>query len=70
MLAQDLLIIVRAVLRPAICMMDAAFERLPERDGHIQRADRQVTLHAVTHSPTDNSIHAAMPVEVTSQGFE
>lgn len=55
MLAQYLLIIVRTILRPAICMMDAAFGRLPERDGHLQRPDREITLHAVTDSPADDA---------------
>ena len=34
MLAQDLLIVMRTVLRPAIRVVDATSGRLPERDGH------------------------------------
>jgi hypothetical protein len=65
MLAQYLLIIVRTILRPAICMMDAAFGRLPERDGHLQRQDREITLHAVTDSPADDA--SGMQVEDDGQ---
>jgi hypothetical protein len=28
---------------------------LPERDGHLQRPDREVTLHAVTHGLADHA---------------
>jgi len=55
MLAQDLLIIVRTILRPAIRVMDAAFGWSPERDGHLQSPDRKVTLHTVTDSPANNA---------------
>ena len=54
-LAQDLLVVVRTILRPTIRVMNAAFGWLPERDGHLQRPDREVTLHAVTHSPADDA---------------
>ena len=53
-LAQYLLIVVRAVLRPAIGVMDAALGWLAERDGHFQRPDRQIPLHAVADSPADD----------------
>lgn len=46
-LAQQLPIIVRTVLRPPIRMVNAAFRRLPERDGHLQRPDREVAFHAI-----------------------
>lgn len=35
--------------------MNPAFGWLPERDGHLQCPDREVTLHAVTHSPADDA---------------
>ena len=50
-LSQDFLIIMRAILQPAICMMDAAFGRLPERDGHLQRTDRQITFSSGCSRP-------------------
>jgi len=31
------------------------FGWLPERDGHLQRMDREVRLHTVTHSPADDA---------------
>ena len=55
MLAQDLLVIVRAVLAATIGVMDAAFGWCSEGYGHLQRPDRQITLHAVTDRPTDNA---------------
>jgi hypothetical protein len=55
MLAQDFLIVVRTVLRPAIRVMNAAFGWLPERDGHLQRPDRQVAFHAVADSPANHA---------------
>ncbi len=48
-LAKDLLVIMRAVLTATVGMMDAALGRCPERDGHLQRPDRQITLHAVAN---------------------
>ena len=44
----------RTILRPAICVMDAAFRRRSERDGHVQRPDRKIAFHPVRDSPTDN----------------
>lgn len=54
-LTQELLIIVGAILTSAICMMDAAFGRLPQRDRHVQGPDRQIPLHAVADSPADDT---------------
>ncbi|MFT6224946.1 MAG: hypothetical protein ACJA1F_002804, partial [Paracoccaceae bacterium] len=54
-LAKDLLVIMRAALTATVGMMDAALGRCPERDGHLQRPDRQITLHAVANRPTDNA---------------
>ena len=54
-LAQYLLVIVRTVLRPTVRMMDAAFGRLPECDGHVQRPDREVPFHPVRDSPANDS---------------
>ena len=55
MLAQNLLVVVRAILRPAIRVMNAACGWLPERDGHLQCPDPQVALHPITDSPADNA---------------
>ena len=53
--AQNLLIVMRAVLRPAIRMMDAVLGRLPQGDGHVQGSNRQVALHAVADCPADHT---------------
>lgn len=50
-LTHELLIIVSTVLGSAICMVDATFRRLPERDGHLQRPDREVAFHSITGGP-------------------
>lgn len=55
MLAQELLIIMRTVLAAPIRVMNAAIGRLPERDGHLQRSDRQVTFHPIAHRPADHT---------------
>lgn len=54
-LAQGFLRIIRAILRPTIRVMDAAFGWRPERDGHLQRPDCQVTLHPVAACPTNDA---------------
>ena len=55
MLAQQLLIVVGAILTAAIRMMDAARGRLPQRDSHLQRPDCQVAFHPVADRPTDDT---------------
>ena len=55
MVAQDFLIFVRTVLAATVAMKHAAPRRGPERDGHFQRADRQVAFQAITDSPADNA---------------
>lgn len=35
--------------------MDAALWRLPQCHGHVQRPDCQISLHAITDSPTDDT---------------
>ncbi len=35
-------------------MMDATFGRLSQCRSHVQRSDRQIPLHVVVHSPTDD----------------
>ena len=52
-LAQDLLVIVRAVLAAAIRMMDAALGRSPQRNRHVQRPDREIALHPVAEGPSN-----------------
>ncbi len=51
MVAQDFLIVVRTVLAAAVAMENAARWRGPERNGHFQRADRQITFQAITDGP-------------------
>lgn len=55
MLAQDLLVVMRTVLAAPVAVEDAAFGWRSEGDGHVQGPDRQVTLHAITDSPTDHA---------------
>ena len=51
-LPQDFLIVMRVILRPEICVMDAAFRLRYERDSNVQRPDSQITLPAVTDPPS------------------
>ena len=53
-LGQASLILVGTVLRAAIRMMNTALGWLPQRYRHIQRADRQIPLHTITHGPADD----------------
>lgn len=55
MLAQDFLIVMRTVLRPAIRVMDAASGRCSERNGHFQRTDRQVPFHPIADRPANDT---------------
>ena len=55
MLAQEFLIVMRTLLRPAICVMDTAFRRRSERDSHVQRPDPKVAFHSIANCPTDNA---------------
>ena len=54
-LAQQLLIVVSAVLRPAIRVMNAPLWWPSDRDGHVQRPQGQILLHAVADGPTDDA---------------
>lgn len=53
--AQQLLIVVRTVLAAPVCMMDAIFERPPQRNGHLLCPDRKIAFSAVRYSPADYS---------------
>ena len=53
--AQDLLVVVGAVLAAAVAVEDAAARRGSQGDGHLQRPDRQVALHAVADGPADDA---------------
>ena len=55
MLAQDLLVVVRTVLAAAICVVNAALWWRPERGGHVQRPDRQVTFHPIADRPANDT---------------
>ena len=55
MLAQDLLIVMRTVLRPAIRVVDAASGRYSERNCHFQRTDRQIPLHPIADRPANHA---------------
>jgi hypothetical protein len=35
--------------------MDAAFGRLPQRDGHLQSPDRETMLYPVAHRPANDT---------------
>ncbi len=54
-LAQDFLVVVGSILRPAICVMNAAFGRLSERDCHPQSPDRKVAFHPIADSPANDA---------------
>jgi len=54
-LAQKLLIVVGAVLRSAIRVMNAAWWRPSDRDGHVQSPQGKILLHAVADGPADDS---------------
>ena len=49
-LAQDFLVVMRAVLAAAIRMVNTAFGRPSQSDGHVQSPDREVAFHSVTDS--------------------
>ena len=42
-------------MRPAIRMVNAAFRRLSQSDGHVQRSDRQIALHTIANRPADDA---------------
>lgn len=46
-------------------MVNAAFERLSQCHGHVQRSDRQIPFHAVTDGPTDDA--AGIQIEDNGQ---
>ena len=54
-LGQAFLVFIRAILRPAIHVMNAAFGRSTKGHSHVQRPDRQVSLHPVTDGPSDDA---------------
>jgi hypothetical protein len=53
--AQTFLVVVRTVLTTTVAVKDAAQRRGPERDGHFQRADRQIAFHGIADSPADHA---------------
>lgn len=53
--AQELLVVVAAILRAATGVMNAARWRLGQVDGHLQRPDGEVAFHAVADGPTDHA---------------
>ena len=55
MLTQDLLVVMRTVLTAPVAVEDAAFGWRSESDGHFQGPNRQVTLHAIADSPTNDT---------------
>ena len=55
MLAQKLLVIVRTLLRPAVCVLTAAWGRPADRDRHVQGSQSQILLHAVADGPADHA---------------
>jgi len=53
MLALNLLIVVRTILRPAIRVVNAAFGWPSERNGHLQRSDCKIPFHTIVDRPAD-----------------
>jgi len=51
--AQNSLMVVRTVFAATVAMEDAAPRRGPERDGHSQRAGRQIAFQAITDGSAD-----------------
>lgn len=62
---QLLLIIVRTILATAIRMEKAAWRRIAQAHGHVQRPDSQILLHPVADSPAHNA--AAIQIKDDSQ---
>ena len=54
-LAQQLLIVVGTILRPAIGVMNAAWWWPSDRDGHVQRPQGKILLHAVADGPANDA---------------
>ena len=54
MLAQDFLVVVRAVLAAAIGMVNAALRWPPQRYRHVQCPDGQIAFHAIADCPADH----------------
>ncbi len=65
MLAQDFLVVMRAVLSTAIGMVDAALRWPLQRNRHVQCPDRQIAFHPVADGPTNDA--RGMQVEDDSQ---
>jgi hypothetical protein len=55
MLAQQLLIFMRAILAAPVRVMNAALGWSAQCDGHVQRPDRQIALHPITDCPADHA---------------
>ena len=49
------MIVTRTILRPATCVMDAAFRPRSDSDSHVQRPDCKVAFHLIANCPTDNA---------------
>ena len=54
MLAQDILVIMTAILAAPVGMMKAAFGRRPQCDCHFQCSDCKVTFHTIAYRPADH----------------
>ena len=55
MLAQDFLVVMRAVLAAPIRVVNAALWRSSERNSHVQSTYCQVAFHAIAHRPADDA---------------
>ena len=62
--ALDLLVVVQTILAAPVAVEDAALGRRPQGNGHLQRPDRQVALHAIALTTSD----AARRAEVLAEG--
>ena len=49
--AQNFLVVVRTILAATVAMEDATRRWGSEREGHFQRADREIAFHAIADGP-------------------
>lgn len=57
MLAQNLVVIVGAILAATIVAMDAAFVWCSEGYGHLLCTDRKIAFHPIAAGPSDETFH-------------
>ena len=55
MFCQQLLVVMRRVLRATIREVNTAFGWLAWGDGHVERSDCQIPFHTITDSPPNDT---------------